>query len=1036
MRVGDTFPSNVRWSFYDVMEIDQKEFRKRNKHNGIAKLIWHGLFGGNTKTLPMVYINGLPTEDTPEREKYPILRPKGRGGLLSATALAAKHGYLTRSFYAYLVTPSPSFFEGLSVKAYGLWQDVVDKKITVKSAEGKIEDFVNREADKIVLGRIVIRANSRSTRKEWTSFQVSADMGSREIMRWGGLAVGTSNLPAQEKEKLTTGVSPSNREPDVRSAATLNYYAGAWKLFQKFVTSPRTPEGPIAQLHKALNVGAVREGYDTANTPHKREPEGTPEVPKEKDRPTFRKQEYNRSKVVPSRPVTGGGDAANFVTAKTSEKIWQNAQGVYVVPKGMNKRSMGRLQPVSTVAPLVETGEFKIIFGIVYDHPLFNAKLKDQIWWYANRNQFIASAKEYATMFGDQAHLAYRIIPKKGKLANTYISKNVFSSQFTSPEVNETTLELGRLVQSFIRAGKEGQRQYPVIVQKRLGITEKDIRDTDKGERPESVTPEAWVEYLRWVRRQTRGVLGLNIMASIPKKYVDLKTGKLKPLQFSRYDQKARIGRKVTDRMTGEKDAKGKAIEPWGLYLIQYLLAYKANRSMSGATFMIPLNVLRATKVELSPRNSLKRINAVSLKKLLREHYNKYRFLSDGNWHFIRAETHLHFPFARLIRPMVVVSKEKLEKINRKISYPGIKRTHHGYEIDGIEYSAYAMVVAMPPSVADKEFGLLNRQAYARQIIDEPEMVYRLRRTIRGHRQSMRDMGLTNVYLKLQGLTDEDPDVMMGKSPGTSFHTKKSLAGTDPTDVLGKTQSDLAAGYYGKYNEIGKRWEPIIKEVFDKMGNIVKRSITGYQVANDPADKQRLYLQYANDAYNLYPEVRTYFKRYLMAIANVKPTPGTELGEMAAAADVFVKYLQREVNPGSGKYYRVPTLINRLGLTEYHAPYGSIHGSTQMMTTKAPSEDVAKLIILHRLLRRSAQNKAVKRLMTVNRFRGRGKLFPDLHGRILAQWASANFMVVASHNPKGVRRIEQRKFYSARSREVQRAAYMGDHRYAKMLRTD
>jgi len=74
--------------------------------------------------------------------------------------------------------------------------------------------------------------------------------------------------------------------------------------------------------------------------------------------------------------------------------------------------------------------------------------------------------------------------------------------------------------------------------------------------------------------------------------------------------------------------------------------------------------------------------------------------------------------------------------------------------------------------------------------------------------------------------------------------------------------------------------------------------------------------------------------------------------------------------------------------------------------------------------------------MNVPKFRGRSKLFPDIHGRILAQWAAAKFIVIASNDPKGVRRIDQRKFYSARSREVQQAAHMGDHRYAKMLRTD
>jgi len=1025
MRVGDPLRSDARWRFYDVMEIDQKEFKERGKYNGIAKLIWHGLFGGGEKTLPMVYINAFPAESTPDSEKVALLSPKGRQELLVNVAKVTAQGHLPRAYYAYLVGPSPKFFEELSVKAYDLWKDFSDKKITSKEAETKIKAFVNKEADKIVLGRIVIRANSRTSTNTWTSFQVSADMGTRELIRWGGLAVSTSNISAQDLDRLTMGISPNNRELDIRLAATKAYYAAAWKLFSTFVTSPNVRQGPIAELYSALNTPEVRKGFDVA---HKRKPKEAPEgSDEEKKIPP--KKSYNRSKVVPSRPVQGGGDAANFVTADPNEKIWQNAQGVYIKPHGIREESLGRQEPVTMVAPLIETDEFKIIFGIVYDHPLFNAKLRDQIWWYSNRNQFIAAAKMYATMFGDKAHLAYRIIPKKGRLANTYISAHVFGS-ITSPEAQETKRELLKLVTSFRRAGSEGQREYPVIVRKRLGITEQDIGNTEKGERPESVSPEAWVDYLRWVRKQTKGVLGLNIMASIPKEFVDQETGKLKPLRYSRHDKKARLGLQRSQRFVGEKD------EPWGLYLIQYLLAYKANRSMSGATFMIPLNVLRATKVELPPRNSIKRIDKVYLMKLLRENYSNYRFLSDDKWHYVKSNIFLHFPYSRLIRPMVITSKEKLDAINSKINNPAIKRTHHGYEIDGIEYSAYAMVVAMPPSVADKEFGLLNRQAYARQIIDDPEAVYRLRRTIRGQRQSMRDMGLTNVFLKLQAVTDEDPDVMTGKKSETSFFSKQSLSQTNPIDVLGKTQSDLPPGYYGKYNEIGKRWEPIIKEVFDKVGNIVKRDIVGFQVVNDPEKKHELYLRYAEEAANLYPEIRLYLKQYVAALSNVKATPGTQLGELASAADTYVKYLQKEVSPGSGKYYKIPTLVNRLGLTEYHAPYGSVRGSTQLLTTKAPSADVAKFIILHRLLRRSVLNKAVGRLMAVRKFRSKSFLFPDLHARILAQWASTGFIVIPSHDPKNVRRMEQRRFYTDRSPEIQRAAPMGDHRFAKMLRTD
>lgn len=1050
----------MTWPSYDALEIDA-EMAPEKEHNGVVSLMLAGLFDQPSGNItPQVLLHAVPTKNTDSGLTQMIVKPKSAQDFQVAIARATSEGALPQTYRAYLITPSPEFFEDLSVEAYRLVQD---SNLSDEQRESKIKSFVKQKKNKYILAVSEYKAAAVSSTVSNTLFKVT--LNSIVPAHWGDLSGRKKNLlSGADKRSLTRGVSSTNRELHIRDAFMKWYYYTAMEFFKQFTTARNVLAGPWSVIQKALNAPNVRQHYDKA---HGKSVSAPPEVPGEVTHSAPAKASkfvpphgVNLSKVIPSIR-SSGGRANDIVTANETERRWQRADGSFTRPNPVPDQRIHMMVPADKVAPILRTADYDVTFGIVYDHPLIFGKgrygdrtgvdaSKDQLWWYTNRNQFISSAYQYARLTGDYPHIVYRIVRRSGPKAGEYIGRNLFNKERT-PATLEIEAEIGKLLSSFRNAVKSGIQRYPALMKQRLNLDPADL-DIPKNDMehnvPNGLTPKAWVAHLRWLRQKVRTQLGLNLEASIPVEWVDIATGKRKKLGYSRHTIARDVALKRNAKFSGEKDEKGKPIEPWGIYLIQYILGHKANASLAGQAYMVPINIIRTTKEDLHPRRSLKSVKEADLRRILTQYFGNLHFGKTAErWKFLRAHPNLPFPFARLVRPITVADPAALDKINRKISNPNIRRTVQGYIIDGIEFDAYVMLLAMPPSVAQEHFGLIHKEARARQIITNPDMVYRLRRTNRGKRVGVREFGLVNRRTKLETIISAHSG--HEGEEGTPYD-KHALSGIDQLAVLGaatgtrKTQTDLPPGYY--MSQIGQQWSPQIKQVLDHVGNVVTRTVVAYEHTGgehirDPKERaafqekrKALYYQYAQEAYNSYPEIKNYVTQYLQALVKVSKKY-TDDTNVLNDISLYIRYIKREVSPTTGAYYKVPALIHGIGLTEYHAPFASVRGYTQLMKVKAPSEDVAKLLILYRLMRRSHKNKTVGKLMKMTKYNSTQKLFPDINARILAQWAKTGFVVIPERGGRS-RFLRPASNMHAKDQRIQRAAEWGDHRFARMLRTD
>lgn len=1035
------------WPPFEVLDIDGEMKTDKKKHNELIRLMRAALFAReHDKILPKILVHAIPTGGTDPRYESKLVKPKDKREFELALAKATSEGHLPRTYRAYLIVPSPEFFEALSVKAQTLLQD--EKKDGTAKLEA-LKTFANSKVDKYILGVTEYNATPKDM-GETTNTLFPVSLRGSTPAHWGGLSERREvSLSAADKKALKVSVGNDNRELAVRQAFNLWYYTLAWEFFKAYTTNRQVQESPWMKIHRTINLPEVRAKYDNA---HNRKFAKAPEVPgtvsREKpNAPTTipaPKGGVNLSKVVPSIAISGR--ANDIVTANPAERRWQRADGSYTQASPIPDQKIQMMIPADKITPLLRSGDFDVYYGIVYDHPLLfgggrfgRAGLdatKHQVWWYTNRNQFIYSAYQYARLFGDHPHMVYRIVKRTGTKRGQYLSRAQFD-KLRTPETLELEAEISKLNQAFKGAIQEGKRRYPVMIEQKLGLKGGDLKlpyNANAREVPEGLTPDAWIAFLRWLRRKAKTQLGLNLEASVPMEFIDIATGKRKKLQYSRHEIARDVARKRNQEFIGEKDSKGKATEPWGVYLVQYILGHKGDSSLAGQAFMVPLNIIRSSKVTLEPRRHVSGVKESDLRGVLRKYFGNLHFgKTESKWQFIRAHPNLPFPYARLVRPITVTNPDDLKAINDRIHAPGIKRTVHGYVIDGIEFDAYVMLVAMPPSAAQDKFGMIHKQAQARQIMTNPDMVARLRRTTKGRRVTMREFGLVNRRTKLQNWANRVGERDTGADTSTPYNRHETL-GLDPNKTLGiPDATTLPPGYY--MSEVGKIWKPHVQEILNDAGRVVQRAVIGYENAVDPEQRKAYYDMYAKEAAAKYLETKNEVINYIQALVRVSKKYDPRNETIMDNIGQYIRYVKHEVDPATGSYFRIPAVINQIGLTDYHAPFGSVRGNTQMMKIKAPSEDVAKMLILYRLMRRSAHNKTVGKLMNMRKFQSNQRLFPDINARILAQWAKTGFIVIPDRGTR-TRYLRHTTQMHAKDQRVQRAAEWGDHRFARMLRTD
>jgi hypothetical protein len=1017
--VEDTF-KQPDWKVFDTIEIGNADNWKQLVSNkNFSSVVVPGFFATKVSD-PEVYVHLMPSSEMPSDYAALFKWAHDRRGTADLAATSMKKGFPVSKMRVYLVGPDRSVFEKLVAEGQKHYEKG-DRAAVARALMSKGRAWY--QSNKQVLGWIDLTRTTIRTPEGHPSLQFKVT--GKAIHHLGGTPEVIRYIDDPDYTKLISPVTRHNTQEQLVDRLMQYYVTTAWGYASQpgfYVFATQSHEGPQKTVEHAM--ADHRDEHDVLKNIKRAKPPVRPNRP------------ATGSLVVGSIRAEGGEMRHETVTADERMRVWMLSDGSFTKPaESVDQRSLFDMPAAKNVKAIVEVPGYKAVFGLYIDHPIIRPGLRDSTWWYQSKSLYHGALKHYGEVTGDRPHLAYYMVQTSGPKAGMMISKRELDRR-TDDQAQAFKRAVETTIKDAYNANAEGQRMFPVHMLQKFNYDVKkagmfETPSNPLADSPEGIDEEDWNNYVNWLRKGFKKPMGFNLSAAEGAKYLNSKGERL-PLVWSRGEINKRRAKRRTQAFSGGKK------EPWALFLIQYVLAHGASETNASPTFMIPLNIIRSKRVKIKPMK-LTSVRESHLKKWLRDNHSDFKFFEQVHaWSFIRAHPNLPFPYARLIRPSISTDPKARERYNRMLP-KGIQVTQRGYRINGVSYDAYMMVVAMPPSAAEKEFGLLSKNKTARKIITDNEMLNRLRRTPRGKRRSMQELDLFAAPTPFVGAgashPDDDADVEFkfvsragnnyyirdkktGKAvfapPGkfvqrpdydkkiiTSIRNRARLGDTDPVSAGVVDHHTPYATPEMEYMDLGEKFSPVIKSHFDRAGNVIKRIFSAYEHSGSAEQREAAWDQYIREAMELETTTETQINNMMQHLLAVqlrrRPERGTKEYDMMNNVRQYVRFVKKEIG-SSGRTVRVPEVVKQMKLSEYHAPVGSSGHRTGVLAVKAPSEDIAKLVIFYRLLRRSVNNKAVGRLMKVTDLGGRRKLFPEEHARLLAQWASMHFGVIQNES--------------------------------------
>lgn len=1039
--IGTKAPGHWR----PVLDLGVTAFSSQYQLGDVAKIVLDNLA---EQFKFHIYAHGVPAADTPSRFKTEIQDPHTFLQLRETMAEAAKHGYPPRSVTFHVVGPSDNDVSVLFYRVLELLKELAnDKTKSASYAKQQIKQAIGRMKPVIIMSyKFGINVTNEKPGRGVTTSEPGFELleKGRNVI---GLAKNNPATPVSREHlaDLQLTVENTHKErKEVESSLLKVFYHSLWMRFSGMLNKDN--KCIADQFDDALNHGDVRKGYREAR--NLASPK-TVEPPEDTSRePGSNKSLYGDDRVIKRQPrvmsnlkvaasvrgtsITG---SRMIVTADPSERQWQNSQGSLVTPKPL-PHDAGAWVPVASIGPLISVPGFRIFFAMFFDHPMLKPSSSGQPYWYGNRNHFIEAARHYGELTGDRPHLLVRIIPTVGSKAGIVMSGRDFKA-LRSKIARHAQRELTELITGFEHAIQEGKQRWLPRIKEKLGndvkITKqqnipsnplKRHRSGDKKghvRHPEGTTEEKWLGYVNWIRKEGEKVLGLKFGARAGKTFG---SGRFKVTQSYKYLHGAKQAAervKQNVEMTGGRDADGNPTEPFAVYLIEYVMVHRTfNRDHE--TYMVPLNVIRADE-DMPPRRTFGKINKSNFTDYIDKEYHKFG-VTHANWKYIRPRAGRRgFPFGFINRPAYASPNDQttLNRLFARTQSPRIERHDFSYKIDGMHWDAYEMITALPAKVAHEKFGFIERDSYTRMFHKDPNIVNRLKRAIGNSHQGLTDFGTPKP----------SKETFLSDNPYGDVNR-------DDLDPNFGIQATLLTGDY-LASKIGERWEPKLKPYFNKAGQLAKVYMTGIARENSVDDHKEKWTRYAakarQSADQIEFQVRSMLKDMEQGVKSDKVINVSRGPNMARAVSVYMQYADKVIDApdGSRVTIQVPALITKLGLSTFTAPIGSVQGRTVNLSLKAPSEDIARSVIMLKLLRRSSSNRALGKIMRHKGVAG-GPLVADFNAHCLAQWAATGFVVTENNDVKGLKYdLPDRP----RSRwQMLRAGHMGAFHTMKMLRTD
>lgn len=1033
--IGRAIPA----TWHKIAELPVPEFDKTYDLNITARLVLKAL-----GAVPMpLYLVGKPAAGTPPRLVLQIQHPSSFLQFKEYSVEATKDGHPPSDFRVFLGGPSDDDVADLIDKAYVQLKALADKKTTAENVQ-RAMIAAARAIKPVVLGmyhfgikpdtsRVITTGPGEVRRKKggWTR---TTSYPSFDFVKEGDNFIGhvgqkaSSPIRPDDVIALTKAKSDKMKQREFTKSLQSVLYQTLWARFHRVVLLD--PKGIRGTFEAALNAHEVSKAYSEAtNQPNPQTDVSTKNTSRESGP---NKNLFGDARVIKRGPIgprqqvsgsirgTSGDIGSIVVSANPAERQWQNAQGYYVTPDPL-PTEVGQWIPAERINPLVRGTRYMAFFGIFYDHPLLRPSSSGQPYWYSSRSHFIRAAEQYAMMTGDHPNLMARIIPLQGNRAGLAITERELKTDATRAGLEFRT-DYEKLKSAFHGAIKTGLQKRPALVHKKLGpeapLKQSGIPSNPITKHPPGIKEKDWLNFVNWIRREGEKVLGLKFGAgrSAMPQYTEYGGKKYRINRSQPHLQSLQAIRKNKE-LTGERDEQGKPVEPFALYLIEFLEGHTTN-NRDFNTFMVPINVIRADE-ELPPRRKLGKITKQDYLDQITQQFMKFGVTTRG-WRFIPANLQRPFSFALIHRLSHATPGEQnaMNQGFKHVEKPKIQRTEFGYKIDGVHWNAHQMIVAMPPKTAEKHFGFIGAHSYSRLLQDDPDIVNRVKRAVGKKGESLRDFGLLPQPIRTE---------FFGNPYG-----RRTAKDTDPT--FGVHATGIPHGFWE--SKMGQRWEATFKHHFNDVGRYVDTLITGFQRANSFEDNAEAWTKYIQNITQKEGQLGQALDQSLQDMQNGGTTSTVDFGPgIGRKISTYIRWVERVVMDSSGAEIKipVPTIVEGLGLSVYTAPIMSFEGRTVHYSVKAPSEDIARTIICLKLLRSSKRNKTLGRVLAIKSPEGI-KIVPDMHAQFLAQWASTGFIVYENQDVKGLRfQLKSRPLTRA---QMKRTGPHGNIYMARMLRTD
>ncbi len=1039
---GDSVKKNAKWTILPGVD---SNFLRTMTGTTVAPWIADAVkYLRSHDLLPQVYVHAKAEEGTPKQYKAEMLYPSGDlSSFLEAIKESFRQGYPLRELRVYYDLPDYDFVH--QVVKHFLDQTLKRATVAVPAHKATIADLSIAVAKQTkhpepgskskVLSFSLTRQTVRSRSYQGHQLphrpeaQIERQVFDPKLLREKDGAIFVY------KEMLDKLVSVFYRM--LKAAAIIRFEDVAANYQEKVHRILMSREnvaayGAAKGFSREEILGTVpKPGEQPASLdPDSKYLGGNPRPKEARSRSTGSGVAVHITNPVPSTAISDDNYSGFIPTAYPEQRIAQLADGTFTKVDRQRPHAVSEGPPLKAALDgrfpsFFSNSRYYAYLGLRFESPLLQY-IRAQTWWYPTASMAQSATAWYAHLTGDRALPVLFVVDRYNQHAIGF--NRVRSS--SNPDLRDIIgkwKKFRELLDNSHKQGFQAHKQY--LEQNKLSKMAKlwELHKNNfqaligayKAAQKSKDTDDLreWRRFLKTLRKDATQHL-----------YIRFRRGDIPDSESKPYSATLTRSSTVQQHRAMKRGLKKAEFwgsdesKPWNMYYVEYLIAYGQSSTGTAPSYMIPVNVVEKPIKGAKPRKSVTKVEKGYLRDMMGKLFRGPMFRAKDEWEYIKGSLQQPFPYPRLIR-RYVIQPAGLKYINKLFKGKPVTRTSRGYKIGNKEFESWSMVVMLPPNVAREKLKLVGPGGSSKFWVDDAPV----------HRA-----------IGQRGLLPFEPLTAAPGAEGTSLQipSRKEpgevLTRTTPPDTSDRTVgarysprqvgiADVTALPPGYFERAGQHFRPNIRHTLVDSTRQVLRAQYEYERETDAQKQERMWNEFDRRGGK-----RDQLREKVMT--EIRKTLGHTLKIVMPRADLLNKQItQFLVYADTDR--SIPEVVTKFRMSTYTAPVVSEQGRTSDMRIRAPSPEVAKLLMLYKLLRKSPDNPQLKNLAKVPKHKSRTPLFPFMATLILRHWAQTRFLVIAHDDVPGVRRIPQRQqqFVSKADFQTKRLEKFGEHKFARMV---